>query len=321
MGGITFSTRSFYEQTSELVGIKSGLLLDDHLICKILKEDFDNAFLSKSENYIIRLRSEEIENMIRYIRCRIGNLPNRIDHFAIMKKYGSIQQVYRIYMDYSFTTLDLLREGKEVTLENIKSIISKDKTLNTEFITALSNEIYERHDDCIAFPSIINTETPEPLNKLFDSEAIPKTDNTFIDQKFIDYLAVNGNEIELIHWRNFERFVAEYFKRQGFEVMLGPGSNDGGIDIRVFSISNPKEPYIVIQCKRFKSKRKVSIETVKAFHSDVTFEKAKSGLIATSSHIEPGGKKVVDIRKYNISFAENKNVKKWATNMWQYKKP
>ena len=28
---------------------------------------------------------------------------------------------------------------------------------------------------------------------------------TYLDQRFLDFLAVNGEEVKKIHWRNFER--------------------------------------------------------------------------------------------------------------------
>jgi restriction system protein len=131
-------------------------------------------------------------------------------------------------------------------------------------------------------------------------------------------LAVNGNEIELIHWRNFERFCAEYFKKQGYIVILGPGTNDGGIDIRAYK-EHGGAPDFVIQCKRYSKGKKVTIETVKSFYTDVVFENAKNGLIATTGYIAKGGKKVCETRGYNIKFAEKRYIKNWAKEMWKFK--
>jgi restriction system protein len=63
----------------------------------------------------------------------------------------------------------------------------------------------------------------------------------------------------------------------------------------------------------------VTIETVKSFYTDVVFDKAKNGLIATTGYIAKGGKKVCETRGYNIKFAEKENIKKWAKEMWQFK--
>ncbi len=100
--------------------------------------------------------------------------------------------------------------------------------------------------------------------------------------------------------------------------MLGPGTNDGGVDIRAFNPDNLKDPLILIQCKRHSTNNQVDINTVKAFHADLAYEDVPHGLIATTGYIASGGKKVVEARNYNISFAENEKVKQWSTAMWQF---
>jgi len=94
------------------------------------------------------------------------------------------------------------------------------------------------HSSYLPIPTSKDLNEVTRLEDLFTIEIFPKNKNTFIDQKFLDYLAVNGHEIENIHWRNFEKLIAEFFNKQGFKVVLGPGSNDGGVDIRVFNEMN-----------------------------------------------------------------------------------
>jgi restriction system protein len=107
-----------------------------------------------------------------------------------------------------------------------------------------------------------------------------------------------------MHWRNFERLTTEYFKRQTYEVDLGPGTKDGGVDVRVWTDTEAKAgpPLMLIQCKR--TKDVVGIEKVKAFWTDVTFEQAERGLIATTSAASRDGKKICEVRQWPMSFAE-----------------
>lgn len=319
MGAVIFPIRDFYDQSSELVGIKSGILLSDFSINKILKEKFDDSFLEDSNsNNHIRLRVESIEEMIRYIRIRIGNIPKdpEVNYYRIIAEEIDNPEFLNIHNRYFKFALHIYSKGQSLTYPKLRNEISKEKLLTTELIDALVYTIMQRLDNNILLPESRQLDGLTPLESLFKMETFPQSKNTFIDQKFIDYLAVNGNEIEEIHWRNFERFVAEYFNRQNFTVILGPGTNDGGIDIRVYNQKENNDPFILIQCKRYKKEHKVTIETVKAFHADVNFENAQSGLIATTSMIATGGKKIVTARDYNISFAENENIKNWATSMW-----
>ncbi len=158
-----------------------------------------------------------------------------------------------------------------------------------------------------------------PLQDLFNCELKSKK-QSFFDQQFIDYLAANPQKLEGKHWRNFERFCAEFFDRLGLELNLGPGSKDEGLDIRAFDKKDLSKPLILIQCKRHKATESVKLETVKSLYTDVKFEGAELGLIATTSYIAPGGKKMATARKYPLSFAENEQVKKWAKTMWRYNK-
>lgn len=53
------------------------------------------------------------------------------------------------------------------------------------------------------------------LSDLFESEDVPDkviTDQYF-DQRYIDYLNAQNNQLRNIHWRQFEYLTAEYFQR------------------------------------------------------------------------------------------------------------
>ncbi len=73
------------------------------------------------------------------------------------------------------------------------------------------------------------------LDKLFSGEHIPGDPTVYLDQRYIDFLAKNGEDFGRIHWRNFERLATEFFRRQGYEVDLGKGTKDGGVDVRVWT--------------------------------------------------------------------------------------
>lgn len=138
---------------------------------------------------------------------------------------------------------------------------------------------------------------------------------SFIAQRYIDFLGNNLNDIGEINWRKFEGLTGEFFKKKGYEVCMGKGKNDGGIDIRVWKNKEDKEnpPLILIQCKRQKSK--VKIEIVKALWADIVDEKATSGLIVTSSEVTKGAKTWSRARGHHIGFAERDTLKKWIESM------
>ena len=156
------------------------------------------------------------------------------------------------------------------------------------------------------------------LDRLFQGEHIPDDPEVYLDQRYIDYLAKNSEEMGRIHWRNFERLTTEFFRRQGYEVDRGAGTKDGGVDARVWTDRESKAgpPLMLIQCKRYKNV--VGIETVKAFWADVHFEGAEKGLLATTSSVSRDSKRICDVRKWPMSFAEAADVQRWARTMWRH---
>ena len=46
-----------------------------------------------------------------------------------------------------------------------------------------------------------------------------------------NYLAANPEMLVAIQWRQFEGLAAEWLRREGYDVDLGPGRNDGGVDV------------------------------------------------------------------------------------------
>ncbi len=166
----------------------------------------------------------------------------------------------------------------------------------------------------------LNLEWAIPLQVLFQSESIPDDPELYLDQRYIDYFVHNGEDLQRMHWRNFERLTSEFFRRCGYEVQLGPGGHDGGVDVRVWPGGSDKAgpPLLLIQCKRQIEGNDVSSVIVKALWSDVEFEGASHGLIATTSRIAPGGIKVSRGRRYPLEFAQHKQVSHWVRTMWRH---
>jgi hypothetical protein len=153
------------------------------------------------------------------------------------------------------------------------------------------------------------------LSDLFEKSAAPTPAGTFIDQRFIDFLHANLDCVSRIHWRQFERLVAEYLRRQGYFVQLGPGGNDGDIDIRMWP-TEPRPgqaPLVIVQCKRWKEK--VGSVIVKALWADVEDAKALRGLVATTSTLAPGAAATIQARGYGIDVADHGAICQWLTSM------
>jgi restriction system protein len=153
------------------------------------------------------------------------------------------------------------------------------------------------------------------LDDLFRSEGLESAYGEYFDQRFVDFLAVNFDDVDKIHWRQFEGLAAEFFSRVGFHVHLGPGRGDGGVDIRLWPDDGARAlpPTVLVQCKR--EKRRVTNTIVKALWADVEHEQATSGLIVTTSSLSPSAREVRTARGYSVREANRETLRSWIDAM------
>ncbi|MEW2558498.1 restriction endonuclease [Streptomyces griseorubiginosus] len=156
------------------------------------------------------------------------------------------------------------------------------------------------------------------LADLFTSDSVTASYGRFFDQRFVTYLAGQYEDLAAMHWRKFEALVAEYFHRAGFEVELGPGRNDNGVDIRIWEAGTTtgterQPPLVIVQCKR--ERRKISKVVVKALAADVAWEQARTGLLVATVDWSPGAREVVRTRSYPVQEVNGKAVHSWLKAM------
>ena len=165
------------------------------------------------------------------------------------------------------------------------------------------------------FPTVANWKDEVELEDLFRAEGLETQYGSFFDQRYIDYLHRNFEDIDRVNWRKFEGLTGEYFDRQGFRVEMGPGRRDDGVDVRVWPGEESPEspPAIIIQCKR--QRQAVSKVIVKSLYADVLDSGASSGLIVTTSKLAPGAREVCAVRSYPIGEADREMVRKWVQEM------
>jgi restriction system protein len=323
MGRIRASYSHFLDVASEQVACNSGVLLSDANIRRLAGRYHISELrgITRTVSETV-LRAEELEDAILRLRVAIGELPDStmgqlflLDASkAIWQGGGNPQKIAEAY-------LSLADSGKyeSLTSEAIEEIatMSRQRTPYILQFAAAWSEFGRRTHLLNERPKHKPWDGIVQLDRLFEGEHIPDDPTVYLDQRYIDYLAKNSEEMRQMHWRNFERLTTEFFRRQKYEVDLGPGTKDGGVDVRVWTDKEAKAgpPLMLIQCKR--TKDVVGIETVKAFWTDVLFERAERGLIATTAAVSRDGKKVCEVRQWPMSFAEGDNVQQWARSMWR----
>ncbi|MBL0352531.1 MAG: restriction endonuclease [Candidatus Dechloromonas phosphoritropha] len=329
MGSIWTPTNEFAAFFGEQVGLKSGLALTrDELVTHIGGNDPIASAIASVSDDLVRLRAAEVEDAFQRVLFRLGRLDREfvghgptllhIKYHADAEKSSYLLQVLALLGDVHFNGgKHSLNDGfdKEHFFEKVSSNLPSDAIpIAVELIGLI--ELSERaspwqwHPDRqVAWKDTVD------LKGLFSSESLDATHGTFFDQRFIDYLSANFDRIDNINWRKFEGLAAEFFVRSGYTVDVGPGRNDGGVDIRAWNLgATPTEPpLILIQCKR--QKEKVGKTVVKALWADVVDENATSGLVVTSSALAPGADTVRRARSYPIEVADRATLKDWLSQL------
>ncbi|MFG2407044.1 restriction endonuclease [Streptomyces brevispora] len=332
--------RSYVEHLSELIGIKLGLAATNDQIKQATKNNFPlvEEYMGTNAEYKAvhsTLSAAVLENFGFYgalraidqpivvgINDRLSNfeLSVRAAEFVIGRMYYAAGEARPVNLGPSAQTAFIILI--DVTPERTRELIQEAKELaGRELADAVEVALDE-----VAFRfsrGIIRIGAPEvawrdslALAELFDSESTTATYGKFFDQRFIDYLAANFDQIGEINWRKFEALTAEYFDRQGYEVELGAGRNDNGVDLRIWESGargDDSAPTIIVQCKR--EKQKIQKVVVKALAADVKWEGAEQGLLVATADWLPGAREVVKTRSYPVSEVNRTALKEWLIGM------
>lgn len=264
---IVNTKRNILDTIIEITAEKTKLLLSDNdLKCLTSRHEYLSSiqdYLSYP-NTITSIRGEELEEDIISLRKAVGNLKNFDSANAIL--FDGINQLAA--KGYDMDALNkamrgLSKKTKVIDGEEIVAEVAKEYSVPTE---ALLEYVwaYSRYKNLSIISNILQVpdyrdwDGIRPLDSLFQTEILPKSAEKYFDQEFINYLYENNVDLEKINWRNFERLIAEFFNSNNYFIKLGPGKNDGGVDVRVWSDKKSSEgpPLILIQCKRYRKKMK-----------------------------------------------------------------
>ncbi len=313
---------AFRASLSEDAGARSGFALDEiALKANLAKSRFSNAF---DGDRFLRFSSEDYDEAVGDLLFALGTtgapgMPTLIERFIRgldrpwqeLFELDELMRVHAVGSEY----LRRLNDGRADQASVREELFSMFKGKRSEYIPIMEIAASEHLAFHPTFTVECRYDNRQRFETLFLSEEIAKDGSQFFDQRFINYLAANPQALDEIHWRQFEYLAAEWLDREGYQVQIGPGRNDGSVDLRAWTkgsdIAQP--PAIIAQCKR--TKEKIPKIVVKALWADMNFEKATSGLIVTTSDISPGAQKDILARRYPITTANRLRVVDWVLKM------
>lgn len=314
---------------AELIGMKLGLAVTSDDLSKTVRErDLSNLW-PDDYDVLYRYRSEEWEHLVLVLLDAFGDA--EADHVRrtplitslVTSEFGDDPKMWEAF-DKTLKGLDSLvgaaagsapgttLDPRPLIDEIAAEYGSRGGLLAARLLQEVNARVFTSPWSRVSrqdFDSVI------PLRDLFSSEELPTALGMFFDQRFIDFLHANLDEVSTMHWRQFEGLVAENLRRSGLHVELGPGRNDEGVDIRAWDAEpGAGDPaLLLVQCKR--TAARVDKVVVKALAADVMFEGASRGLVATTSAWSPGARSTVQARGYPLDEANRDTIRSWLHSM------
>ncbi|WP_333885265.1 restriction endonuclease [Sphingobium yanoikuyae] len=175
---------------------------------------------------------------------------------------------------------------------------------------------YERIDSVSAH---IYPEDDSPLLQPFlDREnwqwvcGLVQQDVADVYQELYSHFAKRPEDLHRLTWREFETLLFRIFQAQGFTCELGPGSNDGGIDVRVLQRDPLGDILTLVQAKRYAPRNKINMSAVAALHGVADVEAAQKSIFVTTSDYLPSARKFAGRTRIPMTLATSDDVRDWC---------
>jgi restriction system protein len=329
MGGIWFRGREFIAALSETVGYKTGLAVDEELLRAIVDKAGYGEYWPYSDDVVMRVRSEEFAELFAGVLHHFGGAARWVPFpmIEVFRSNGGDPERKAVVESLAPRFVDFLSDAIATTVAAGGARIDPSpfieaageehgevgREIAIELATAVNEHLFQS-----PFNSIrrVEWEDIRELDELFTSERLASPHGEYFDQRFVNFLAENFDDIDNINWRQFEGLAAEFFGRLGFAVKIGPGRNDGGVDIRLWPSDEAAANLpaaVLVQCKR--ERRKISKTVVKSLWADMQAEHAESGLVVTTTALSPGVRDVRTARGYAIEEADRATLRHWIDEM------
>lgn len=190
--------------------------------------------------------------------------------------------------------------------------------LDTEFFDLLYRQSfwYERNDGVSAH---IYPKDNSPLYQPFlDREnwqwvcGLVQQDVADVYEELYSHFARRPEDLHRLNWREFETLLFRIFQAQGFTCELGPGSNDGGIDLRVFQRDPLGDILTLVQAKRYAPRNKINLSAVAALHGVADVEAAQKSMFVTTSDYLPSARKFAGRTRIPMALTTSADVSDWC---------
>jgi hypothetical protein len=187
-----------------------------------------------------------------------------------------------------------------------------------DWLVETGNGYYENDGNVLCFYTYDESLRKEAID-LFQWQWICeliKPDYTDLYHELYEYFQQQPESFYRLHWREFEILMSELLKHKGFEVTLGTGRNDGGVDIIVRDKNALVPSITLVQVK--KHKNPIKTDAVSALlgrlvdNNNSNNNVSHKGLLITSSRFIPDAVKFAERQTRSIELADRKKITSWS---------
>ena len=139
-----------------------------------------------------------------------------------------------------------------------------------------------------------------------------KPEFDILDEELYSYFRGTPDALGNLHWRDFETIIAALMESQGYQVELGPGSGDGGVDVRLLQRDPIGDVMTLVQVKRYRGHRRIHLEAVQALHGAVAADGASKSMFVTTSTYSPSAQSFAARRNVPMTLHTTKDVQEWC---------
>ena len=129
-----------------------------------------------------------------------------------------------------------------------------------------------------------------------------------------EHFASRPRDLAKLDWRAFEKTVASLLESQGYEVHLGSGGSDGGVDIRLLQRDPIGDIMTYVQVKRYREDRPVRLGAIQALHGAARADGVARTMFVTTSRYLPSAKSFAQRDNVRMELAVSADVQKWCAD-------
>jgi hypothetical protein len=141
-----------------------------------------------------------------------------------------------------------------------------------------------------------------------------------IDIALYRALCAHPELLRTLHWRTFERLLADILATFGYEVELQRGTKDGGVDLFAIKKADPLGPQrFLLQAKRWKNA--VGVDPVRQLAFLHQHYRVTKSCLATTAVFTRGAWELANQYRWQLELRDFEGLLEWVRGVTQLKTP